>query len=82
MHKVVLLLTAAIKELTTELRKGNKEAAQRNGHLGEQNVQIIKLVSEHNKEVANIGGSIMDAVSNVKEQHVEHQHVDNVNVEE
>lgn len=31
--------------------KGNEEAKQRNGHLGEQNIQITKLITDQNKDV-------------------------------
>ena len=34
--------------------KGAEEAKQRNGHLGEQNIQIAELVSKQNKDVSRI----------------------------
>lgn len=45
---------AATTELVKETRKGNKEAAKRNGHLGEQNVQIAELVKHQNTDVKEI----------------------------
>lgn len=37
--------------------KSAKEAKDRNGHLGEQNLQIAKLVNDQNKDVASIKDS-------------------------
>ena len=34
--------------------KGAEEAKQRNGHLGEQNIQIANLVSKQNEDVSRI----------------------------
>lgn len=76
------------KELVKETRKGNKEAAQRNGHLGEQNIQITELISKHNKEVSALGSRIMEkldaqsigtlnvAHSNVEEETVHSQKIE------
>jgi hypothetical protein len=54
-------LTQAIKDMAESTKevaeatiKGNKEAKQRNGHLGEQNIQIAELVSRQNNDVAEI----------------------------
>jgi hypothetical protein len=33
---------------------GNDEAKQRNGHLGEQNVQITELIMGQNKDISSI----------------------------
>lgn len=59
----------AMKEVAKETKQGNKESAKRNGHLGEQNVQITKLITETRADMLN-------AVENVKEQHVDLQVVD------
>ena len=34
--------------------KGNEEAKQRNGHLGEQNVQIAQLITKQSTDIAAI----------------------------
>lgn len=49
--------------------KGFEEAKTRNGHLGQQNIQIAELVKSSKKDM-------LEAVQNIKEQHVEHQTVD------
>lgn len=54
-------------------KQGADEAKQRNGHLGEQNLQIIKLVKSQ-------GELIVDSIENVAEQHVKKQVVDNQEV--
>lgn len=54
---------------TKELAKGNRQSAERNGHLGDQNIQIIKLVKETHSDMLN-------AMENIKEQHVTKQIVD------
>lgn len=76
------------KELVKETRKGNREAALRNGHLGEQNIQITELISEHNKEVLALSDRIMKkldtqsigtlnvAHSNVEEETVHSQKIE------
>lgn len=54
-------LTEAIKTMATSSEKvaeatavSAREAKERNGHLGEQNVQIAKLVKHQNTDVADI----------------------------
>ncbi len=64
--------TKAIVGLTKETKKGNEEAKQRNGHLGEQSIQIIKAVGEISKNLNT---------QNVADQVVEHQHVKEVTKE-
>lgn len=66
----------AIQGLTEETRRGNQEAADRNGHLGEQNVQIIELIARHNADAQHLGASVIEAVQNVHEQHVDTQIVE------
>jgi len=46
--------TAASLEIAKETKQGNIEAKERNGHLGEQNIEIAKLVNLHNKDVTHI----------------------------
>ncbi len=38
-------------EIARETRKGNKEAKDRNGHLGEQSIHLAELVRQQNKDV-------------------------------
>lgn len=57
------------KTIANETRKGNEEAKARNGHLGEQNIQIAELVKATKADVLN-------AVQEVKVQHVVEQKVD------
>jgi len=76
------------KELVKETRKGNREAAQRNGHLGEQNIQITELINKYNKEVLALSDRIMKkldthsigtlnvAHSNVEEETVHSQKIE------
>lgn len=47
-------MASSNKLIAEETRKGNQEAKQRNGHLGEQNIQLAKLVTDQNKDVAQI----------------------------
>jgi len=58
----------AMREVAAETKQGNKESAKRNGHLGEQNIQITKLITETRADMLN-------AVENVTEQHVDRQYV-------
>lgn len=91
--------TKALGKLVQETAKGNEEAKQRNGHLGDQSLHLAKLVKSQNEDVKAIKNS-NDKVANilsksaliaaedrdiltgssqiVKEQHVEHQHVEKV----
>ena len=41
-------------EIAKETKQGNIEAKQRNGHLGEQNIEIAKLVSKQNDNITII----------------------------
>lgn len=60
---------AATKEVAEATKRGNREAAERNGHLGEQNVQITELIRTTRSDV-------IDHLDNIKEQHVDKQIVD------
>lgn len=75
-----LALIAAIErmaqssqEVADATKQAAREAEERNGHLGEQNLRIIETV-EANRD------RILEAVSNIKEQHVEHQTVEQEDV--
>lgn len=56
------------QSIAEETKKGNREAKIRNGHLGEQNIQIAELVKSTKEDM-------LKAVQNVKIQHVDHQTV-------
>lgn len=62
-------MAKASKMVAAETKKGNEEARIRNGHLGEQNIQIAELVKATKEDM-------LKAVQNVKIQHVEQQTVD------
>lgn len=61
-------MAASSDKVAAATTKGNKEAEKRNGHLAEITVQQ--------------GDRIANLVTNVKEQRVEHQHIENEVVEE
>lgn len=61
------------RTIADEMRDGNTKAEIRNGHLGEQNVQITKLVLDAKDETIN-------AIQEITEQHVIHQVVENEEV--
>jgi len=61
------------RTIADEMRDGNRKAEIRNGHLGEQNVQITQLVLDAKDETIN-------AIQEIKEQHVIHQVVENEQV--
>lgn len=72
--------TKALTALVEESRKGNVEAAKRNGHLGDQNIKITELIVNHEKDVHALVGEavtkVIETVQNVKVQNVEQQHVE------
>lgn len=61
------------RTIADEMRDGNIKAEIRNGHLGEQNVQITQLVLDAKDETIN-------AIQEIKEQHVINQVVENEQV--
>lgn len=63
----------AMQLVAAETKQGNKESAKRNGHLGEQNVQITELITAARADM-------LSAVENVNEQHIKKQVVDNQQV--
>jgi hypothetical protein len=50
-------MTASSEKIAAETAKGNREAKQRNGHLGEQNIQITKLIADQSKDLTAIRAS-------------------------
>lgn len=69
--------TAALKEVAKETRQGNLEAKERNGHLGEQNIQITELITKHTAVMTDQFSKVQSSLDKqvVKEQKVEHQTV-------
>jgi hypothetical protein len=47
----------ALNNLAEVNRTGNEEAKARNGHLGEQNIHIVELITQQNRDIANIQAS-------------------------
>jgi len=86
-NKAQALLAENLKENTESNRliaeattKGNEEARIRNGHLGDQNIKIAKLVKSQNADVKGIrdtNNKIVDLLKKGKDQHVDTQIVDN-----
>lgn len=77
--------TKAMKALVAETRKGNVEAAQRNGHLGEQNENITSMIIAHAKESQLLVDTAVERVSeivkgatNIEQQNVKSQTVERV----
>ena len=60
--------------------KGFEQAEERNGHLGEQNVQITRLITENSKDLMKLAQSL--AEKEVMEQHVHQQTVEHQDVKE
>lgn len=61
--------TEAMNTVARAQVKTASEAAQRNGHLGEQNIQITEMIAKSNKDTIN-------AINNLPAQHVDFQKVD------
>lgn len=67
------------EKIAKETAKGNQEAKERNGHLGEQNVQITKLVASQNEDVKAIRDTNVKIIEVLKKhgrQHVDKQVVE------
>lgn len=65
--------TAALQNIAKETKRGADEAKQRNGHLAEL---IINSRDDVQSIADNAVTTIVGAVQNVKEQHVDVQHVE------
>ena len=48
------LIATETRQLKLETRDGNNKAEERNGHLGSQNIEIVKLVTNQNTDVKDI----------------------------
>lgn len=70
-------LGVAIKSLTDETAKGNREAKQRNGHLGEQNIQITEMIASMGQNINDKADRNFKAFQNIQTQHVVKQTIDN-----
>ena len=55
--QAIKLMADSNLEIAKETKQGNKEAKQRNGHLGEQNIEIAKLVSAQSNDITGIRNS-------------------------
>ncbi len=54
LFKLLNANTKATTALVDETRKGNEEAKERNGHLGEQSLHLAALVKAQNKDVEEV----------------------------
>lgn len=52
--KALNKVASSSEQVAKETAKGNREAKQRNGHLGEQNVQITRLIADQSKDLSAI----------------------------
>lgn len=72
--KVHSEIGAGLDRLAKAHEKGNVESAERNGHLGEQNIQLAELQKSTAKQLLNAISTI--GKQTIKEQNVEHQHIE------
>lgn len=71
--------TKALNRIATSTEKGNAEAEKRNGHLAE----LVVQQGENTKAIATGAvESIIGAVQNIPEQHIEHAHVEHQEIVE
>lgn len=61
--------------------KAAVEAKERNGHLGEQNIQITEMIGTMTTQIQKAADRNFDAITNIKEQHVDRQIVKSETVE-
>ncbi len=52
--KAISKMADSSQEVAEATKKGAKEAKQRNGHLGEQNIKIVELITGQNQDVIDI----------------------------
>ena len=64
-------------ELVASTDRAAQEAAERNGHLGEQNIQITEMIANHTEKMTEQFSHVNRSLEKqtVKEQLVEHQTV-------
>lgn len=84
--KALESLAKSNQDLVSETKKGNFEAKTRNGHLGEQNEHITKLVLNHSKEAQALvdvaSSKVVSAMKDIETQNVRNQHIDKSTVKE
>ena len=73
-------LIKSLDRVATATERSADEAKQRNGHLAELQLKSQNLILAHNKDVDVLSKKVIDAVSNIKEQHVDHQTVDRADI--
>ncbi len=81
--KAIADMAISNREIAQQTKQGNREAERRNGHLGQQNMEIAKLVASQNSDVKGIRDTnkkIVDLLKKGKDQHVDTQIVDNQTV--
>jgi len=79
LSKAIADMAESNREIADATNKGNEEAKIRNGHLGEQNIKIAKLVTSQNtdvKGIRNTNNKIVELLKLNKDQHIETQIVD------
>jgi hypothetical protein len=62
--------------IARETHQGNVEAKERNGHLGDQNIQITKMIGDMTEQIKVVADRNYSAIRNVQEQHVANQIVE------
>jgi len=65
--KALNAVASASEKVAEATRRSAQEAKQRNGHLGDQNIQITQLITNQNRDVTEIKNSnkkIADVLSN------------------
>jgi len=79
LSKAIADMAESNREIAEATNKGNEEAKIRNGHLGEQNIKIARLVTSQNtdvKGIRNTNKKIVELLKLNKDQHIETQIVD------
>lgn len=88
MIKAMNRMAESNRQIADETRKGNVEAKERNGHLGEQNERITELVLAHSKEAqglvevaaAKVTETLAKALKSLESQHVDTLHVNEATI--
>lgn len=74
--------TKAMREVARETRKAASEAKERNGHLGEQNIQITEMIAAMGNEIIDRSDRNLKAVQNVHTQRVVRQEIEKSTVKD
>lgn len=67
----------AMREVATATKQAASEAKQRNGHLGEQNIQITEMIASMGQNINDKADRNFKAFQNIQTQHVVRQTIDN-----